>query len=216
MVRSTRMRSLLLSLSLIAYTGLLDAQMLMMGEASEGFVLLFNGRDIDKWDGDPKLWKVERSVIVGSTEGVAPLKTNSFLTYKGEQFQDFELRFDIRLRNHNSGVQFRSEQHPGWVVKGLQADAAENAWWGSIYDEGGKRGVIVNGWKDKAERVIKAGDWNEYSIFCKGTNVRIKVNGMTTAELSGETPKHGVIALQLHAGTPMKVEFRNLRIKKLD
>jgi len=210
------MRNLLLFLSLTIYTGVLDAQMLMMGEASEGFVLLFNGRDIDKWDGDPKLWKVERSVIVGSTEGVAPLKTNSFLTYKGEQFRDFELRFDIRLRNHNSGVQFRSEQHPGWVVKGLQADAAENAWWGSIYDEGGKRGVIVNGWKDKAERVVKAGDWNEYSIFCKGGDVRIKVNGMVTAELSGETPKEGVIALQLHAGTPMKVEFRNLRIKKLD
>ena len=82
--------------------------------------------------------------------------------------------------------------------------------------DNGWAGVIVNGWKDKAERVVKAGDWNEYSIFCKGGDVRIKVNGMVTAELSGETPKEGVIALQLHAGTPMKVEFRNLRIKKLD
>lgn len=210
------MRNLFLLSLLAVYSGSLDAQMLMMGEASEGFVLLFNGRDIDKWDGDPKLWKVERNVIVGSTEGVSPLKTNSFLTYKGDRFRDFELRFDIRLRNHNSGVQFRSEQFPNWVVKGLQADAAENAWWGSIYDEGGKRGVIVNGWKDKAESVVKAGDWNEYSIFCKGGNVRLKVNGTLTAELSNEIPKDGIIALQLHAGPPMRVEFRNLRIKKLD
>jgi len=190
--------------------------MLRMGEASEGYVSLYNGRDIDAWSGDPNLWRVERGVLTGSTENVTPLKTNSFLIYKGGRFRDFELRLDIRLRNHNSGIQFRSEESPGWVVKGLQADAAEGAWWGSIYDEGGKRGVIVDGWKGKGENAVKAGDWNEYSIYCKDGLVRLKVNGAVTAELTGETPKDGVIALQLHAGVPMQVEFRNIRIKKLD
>ena len=191
-------------------------QMLMMGESAEGFVSLFNGQNLDRWDGDPRLWKVERGVLIGSTDGVEPIKTNTFLIYKGAQYRDFELRLDIRLRNHNSGIQFRSEELPNWVVKGLQADAAEGNWWGSIYDERGSRGVIVNGWKGKGERILKAGDWNDYRIYCKGGLVRLTLNGMVTAELTNETPKSGVLALQLHAGPPMRVEFRNIRIKSMD
>ena len=126
------------------------------------------------------------------------------------------MRLDIKLRNHNSGIQFRSEELPGYVVKGLQADAAEGNWWGSIYDEKGTRGVIVNGWKGKAEKIVKPNDWNEYTVYCKGGMVRLTVNGMVTSELTNETPKEGIIALQLHAGPPMQVQFRNIRIKKLD
>ena len=184
--------------------------------AQNGFVSLFDGKDLKGWSGDPRLWKVENGVIVGSTDGVEPLKHNTFLIYKGERFTDFELHAQIKLRNHNSGIQFRSEEFPEWVVKGLQADAAEGNWWGSIYDEGGKRGVIVNGWKGKGENAVKPDDWNDYTIYCKGGEIRLTLNGVTTSELSGETPKDGVIALQLHAGKPMRVEFRNLRIKKLD
>jgi hypothetical protein len=200
----------------IVLVGPLGAQMLKMGEASEGFVLLFNGRDLGQWDGDPRLWKVERGTIVGSTDGVEPLKANSFLVYRGGSFRDFELRLEMRLRNHNSGIQFRSDAEPGWVVKGLQADAAEGNWWGSIYDEKGTRGIIVNGWKGKGEQAVKAGDWNDYRILAKGGNIRLTLNGVVTAELTGETPRDGVIALQVHAGPPMQVEFRNIRINKFD
>ncbi len=192
------------------------AQMLQMGEASQGFVSLFTGHDLGRWEGDERLWKAERGVLTGSTEGVDPIKTNQFLIYKGGQFKDFELRLEIKLRNHNSGIQFRSEELPGYVVKGLQADAAEGNWWGSVYDEKGTRGVIVNGWTGKAEKIVKANDWNDYFIYCKGGTVRLTVNGMVTSELTNETPKEGILALQLHAGPPMQVQFRNIRIKKLD
>ena len=193
----------------------LGAQVLMMGESSEGFVSLFNGRDLGKWQGNPEVWKVENGVIVGSTDGITPIKGNTFLIYKGSQYQDFELRLDIKLRNHNSGIQFRSEELPNFVVKGLQADAAQGNWWGSIYDEKGTRGVIVNGYKGKGEKVLKADDWNQYTVYCKGGDVRLTLNGTVTAELTGETPKSGIIALQVHAGPAMRVEFRNIRIKKL-
>jgi hypothetical protein len=114
-------------------------------------------------------------------------------------------------------MQFRSEVVPGsaWGVKGLQADAAEGNWWGSIYDERGTRGVIVNGWKGKAETVVKAGDWNDYRIECKGGDIKITVNGLVTAELHGETPRAGVLAMQLHRGPEMRAEFRNIRIQEL-
>ncbi|MEK7407729.1 MAG: DUF1080 domain-containing protein [Acidobacteriota bacterium] len=182
-------------------------------EARQGFRPLFNGRNLDGWDGDPRLWKVEDGVITGSTEGVT-LSQNTFLITK-ETFGDFHFKLQVKLRNHNSGIQFRSEALPDWVVRGLQADMAENNYWGSIYDERGKRGIMVNGWKDKAEKVVKPGDWNDIEIMCDGEAIQIKVNGLVTAELKDSVRMSGVIALQLHRGPAMEARFRNLRIKPL-
>lgn len=183
--------------------------------AEPGFRSLFDGKTLAGWDGDPKLWSVKDGILIGSTDGVE-IPRNTFLISK-DAFQDFELRLEIKLRNHNSGIQFRSERIPDtqWGVRGLQADAAEGNWWGSIYDEGGKRGVIVNGWKGKAETIVKANDWNDYHIWAKGGDIRLTLNGMVTAELHGEEPKSGIFGLQLHRGPGMLAEFRNIRIQTL-
>ena len=177
-----------------------------------GFVPMFDGKTLAGWDGDPRLWSVHDGVVVGSTDNTK-IDTNTFLITKRD-YSDFVLRTDVRLRNHNSGIQFRSEALPNWVVKGLQADMAEGNWWGSIYDERGTRGTIVNGWKGKAETVVRPHDWNQYEITCDGDFIQLKVNGLVTAELHDSARMTGVIALQLHAGTPMQVEFRNMRIKE--
>lgn len=182
-------------------------------ERKEGFRSLFNGKNLDGWDGDPRVWRVRDGVIVGSTEGVE-LKNNTFLITR-QNYGDFVLRVQVKLRNHNSGIQFRSEALPGWVVRGLQADMAENNWWGSIYDEKGTRGVIVNGWKGKGETVVRAADWNDYEVLCDHDLIRLTLNGLVTAELRDSSRRSGVIALQAHRGTPMEVSFRNLRIKTL-
>jgi hypothetical protein len=182
-------------------------------EKKEGYRPLFNGKNLDGWDGDPRLWKVENGEIVGATEGVT-LTANSFLITK-KTYGDFDLKVQVKLRNHNSGIQFRSEALPNWVVRGLQADMAENNWWGSIYDEKGKRGVVVNGWKGKGEKVVKPNDWNDYEVYCKGDLIQLRLNGLLTAELHDSSKPRGVIALQLHRGPAMEVRFRNLRIKEL-
>ena len=179
-----------------------------------GFRPLFDGKTLDGWDGDPRLWRVEDSELVGSTEGVT-LQANTFLIHE-DQFGDFHLKLQVKLRNHNSGIQFRSQAFPNWVVHGLQADMAEGNWWGSIYDEKGTRGVIVNGWKDKAERVVKPNDWNDFEVYCKGDLIQIRVNGLLTAELRDSSRMKGVLALQVHQGPPMEVRFRNVRIQVLD
>ena len=181
--------------------------------AEPGFKPLFNGKDLKGWDGDPRLWKVRDGMIVGSTEGVT-LDGNTFLITKGS-FADFILKAEVKLRNHNSGIQFRSEALPNWAVRGYQADMAENNYWGCIYDEKGKRGILVNGWKDKAEKIVKLKDWNDYEIQCQGDRIQLKLNGVVTAELTDSERRQGVIALQLHRGPPMEAYFRNIRIKVL-
>jgi len=182
-------------------------------ETAEGFRPLFDGKTLDGWDGDPRLWRVEEGEIVGSTEGVN-LKANSFLIYRKAEFSDFVLRLQVKLRNHNSGVQFRSEALPDWVVRGYQADMAEDNWWGGVYEEKGTRGVMVNGWKGKAETVVRRGDWNDLEVRCQGDLIQIRVNGLLTAELRDSVRLKGIIALQLHQGPPMMVRFRNIRIKE--
>jgi hypothetical protein len=204
------MHRLLLAILLISATGYAQ---LSKEEKKEGFKPMFNGKDLKGWDGDPRLWKVVNGVVVGNTDGVT-LDGNTFLICK-QEYGDFVLRTQVKLRNHNSGIQFRSEALPNWVVKGLQADMAEGNWWGSIYDEKGKRGVISNGWKDKAEKVVKPNDWNDYEIVADGEKIEIRVNGLLTSAITDNSKMSGVIALQLHRGPGMQVEFRNMRIKKL-
>lgn len=180
-----------------------------------GFRPLFDGKTLKGWDGDPRLWKVENGEIVGSTDGIT-IEQNTFLIYKDAEFANFVLRAEVKLRNHNSGIQFRSEVLPDYVVKGYQADMAEGNWWGGIYEEKGTRGVMVNGWKGKAEHVVKDNDWNEVEIRCQGPHIQILTNGLLTAELTDDVKLSGVIAFQLHRGPGMEARFRNIRILTRD
>ncbi len=74
---------------------------------------------------------------------------------------------------------------------------------------------MVNGWKDKGEKVVKLKDWNEYEIRAEGDHITLKLNGLETADVHDSARLNGIIALQLHRGPPMEVYFRNIRIQKL-
>jgi len=180
--------------------------------AQDGFKPLFNGKNLDGWDGDPRLWSVQDGMIVGHTAGVA-MTDNSFLISK-QSYANFVLRVEMKLRNHNSGIQFRSERLPNWVVRGYQADAAQDNYWGNIYEKKG-RGTLVDGWKGKGEKAARLDGWNVYEILCDGDHIRLTLNGTVTADLHDSARLNGIIAFQLHRGPPMEVYFRDVRIKIL-
>jgi hypothetical protein len=182
---------------------------------NDGWIPLFNGKDLTGWEGDPELWSFRDGVLTGTTEKKT-IQANTFLVYP-RQYSDFVLQAEVKLRNHNSGIQFRSAQEagPGWIVKGYQADMAQGNWWGSLYEERG-RGVLVNGWKGKAETVVRDGDWNQVEVTARGAHITIKVNGLTTVDFDDAAgARSGIIALQLHRGPPMEVQFRNVKLRAL-
>ena len=189
-------------------------------EKREGFVLLFNGKDLSGWDGEPGLWSVKDAAIVGSSDHHT-VRHNTFLIYKDE-FADFILRADIKLRNHNSGIQFRSVRKPDWVVTGYQADASEvdeaKSAWGNLYDEQGRGRNLMKtpdeGWL-KVKSEVHHGDWNHCEIVADGHHVVLRLNGVETIDQQVEKTGAGVIAIQLHMGQPMEVQVRNLRLKVL-
>lgn len=189
-------------------------------EAPEGFVALFNGKDLTGWHGDPALWRVDNGEIVGTTDGVPPIENNTFLATK-ETYGDFELHIKVKLRNHNSGVQFRSEQQENYVVVGYQADVAMEKYFGMLYEEK-KRGFMPY-WKamspeDQAavHAASKQGDWNALVIRCEGDHITMTLNGKVTCDMEDpEGAKSGVIAMQLHRGDPMEVRFKDIYLKPL-
>jgi hypothetical protein len=185
-------------------------------------VSLFNGRNLDGWEGDPAVWRVENGVIVGSTDN-HPIEQNTFLIHK-TPYSDFLLKAEVRLRNHNSGIQFRSKVQlgPGWVVTGYQADFSEagpeKSAWGNFYEEKGRGRAVMKtqdeGWQI-ARKVYRPNDWNDYEILAQGRRIRLKLNGTVTIDTTDDQAATGVIALQIHAGPAMRVEFRNIRLQKL-
>ena len=213
-----RVAAALLALVALAAPG---ANELTDQERREGFVLLFNGKNLDGWEGDADLWSVRGGAIIGSSDRKR-IEQNTFLVYK-QPFSDFLLRAEVRLRNGNSGIQFRSAHQPGpgWVVMGYQADlsdAGDRSAWGNFYEEKGRGRAVMKtpdeGWR-AAKTIVRVGDWNQYEILARGNRIQLKLNGVVTIDATDEKASSGVIGLQLHSGEPMQVEFRNIRVKPL-
>ena len=206
----------------------------------EVFRPIFDGKTLKGWDGNPKFWRVEDGCIVGETTAENPTPGNTFIIWRGGKPADFELKVDFRLRNHNSGVQFRSFEVPQekWVVGGYQSDIEGTGQFSGILYEERARGILagrgektVIGEDHKPKVVGQVGDpkelfskidlkgWNEYHIIAQGNHIIQKINGQTMVDVTDEDTKmrraDGIVALQLHAGPPMKVEFRNIRLKEL-
>jgi hypothetical protein len=181
----------------------------------EGFVPLFDGKSLAGWEGDEELWKAADGMIVCDSPGI---KQNEFLATE-KSYRDFELRLEFRLREGkgNSGVQFRSRRVDGSSeVSGYQADIGEK-YWGCLYDESRRNKILVQA-PTNIEKVLRKDDWNEYVIRAEGDHVKLTLGGLQTVEYHEEDAaisREGVIALQVHAGGPLRVEFRRLRIREL-
>src|SRR5690348_4397006 len=144
-------------------------------QESKGFRPLFNGKDLTGWvtPDDKSLFTVEDGEIVGRT-GREKLKKNEFLV-TDRPYGDFVLKAKVKIRNGNSGIQFRSKRAPDGAVSGPQADAAEG-YWGLLYEERG-RGILERYPEAKAKALVRTGDWNDFVITCKGDHLTIDFNG---------------------------------------
>src|SRR5205823_12703469 len=141
-----------------------------------------------------------------------------------------------------SGIQYRSIERDNFVVAGYQADFdGVNRFSGILYDEAGGaggRGIMAmpvekvvwssDGKKEvaghisdpeKIKAALKTDDWNDYVVIARGNRLQHFINGVPTADVTDQTDSKrltsGVLALQIHAGPPMTVWFKNIRIKSL-
>jgi len=205
--------------------------------ADDGFVALFNGKDLSGWEGDPALWSVENGVVIGTNPTPEAMAQNSFLIWRGGRVSDFELRATVRvIGDNNSGIQYRSREVPEiapWVITGYQCDihpAIEHT--GMTYEERGRGIFGLNGrdvllapdgglWllQERAPVKVDVSQWNEYVIVAQGNRLTHRINGQLTSELidhdAAKRTLEGLLAIQLHRGNPNRVEIKDLRLKVL-
>jgi len=179
-----------------------------------GFRPLFNGKDFSGWvpPEDKSLFTIENGEVVGRTKG--DLKKNEFLATE-KPYGDFVLKAKVKIRNGNSGIQFRSTRAADGVVAGPQADVADG-YWGLLYEER-RRGILERYDEQKAKELVKNNDWNDFVITCKGDHLTIDLNGTRVIDRTDpKFDKSGIIALQVHVGAPMEVRYKDIEIKTLD
>ncbi|MBL7192764.1 MAG: DUF1080 domain-containing protein [Pirellulales bacterium] len=200
--------------------------------------VLFNGNDLAGWAGKPGFWTVKAGAIFGQTTKDNPTEGNTFLVWQGGEVADFIFKAKVRFSGNNSGVQYRSElvgPAEDFVVKGYQADLhPKPEYFGMLYAEKW-RGIVAKRFErvvvgeDGAPQVVGSvgdtsqklvdSDWNELTIIAVGNRQIHQVNGVTTMDLTDNHPdakRTGILALQLHAGPPMTVEFQDITLERLD
>jgi hypothetical protein len=157
----------------------------------EGYVSLFNGKDLQNWDGNPKFWRVEDGAIVGESTPAHP-SGNSYIVYRGMEAKDFTLKFEIKVDGDGgSGMQYRSKSgmpwlgkipenlqpvNLNWMMTGPQADFWPSApyWTGQFYSENTPmrilawRGQVVEGFSTKSKRLMgNIGDIMDLAKYVK-------------------------------------------------
>jgi len=183
-----------------------------------GFEPLFTGSNLDGWEGNSQIFRFEDGAIVGGTLK-APIARNEFLCTK-QDFGDFELRLKFKVlgAGANAGVQFRSRRIPNHhEVKGYQADLGDG-WWGSLYDESRRNKILSAADAKVVDRVLKRGEWNDYTIRCQGPRVQLWINDQQTVDYTDPDAgieQTGLIGLQIHGGKPSEAWYKDIRIKKL-
>ncbi len=175
-------------------------------------IVLFEGKDLDGWDGNKKYWSVEDGEIVGKNSDEVPVST--YLLTK-RKFSDFRLTAKVKL--------VTSEMHSGIGLWGRVAPEKGDPFtymghlvmfpsgWG-MYDLHRRGGLPVDG--NPAKKVGKQHDWNNLEILAKGARVKVAVNGVEVVDFTDNKPElvaEGPIALQLHSNkVPQEVHFKDL------
>lgn len=206
-----------------------------------GFQPIFDGKTLNGWTGDPVYWRVEDGSLVGEITPETIVKRNTFIVWQGGTPRDFELKLEYRITEAgNSGINYRSSMLPAspetkFPMRGYQFDIdGRRQYVGNNYEErgrlflavrgqvtrvvSGRKPVLVSTIGDTAELANAAtDDWNTVHIMARGNTLTQLLNGrlmsITIDDDAPNRPAEGLIGVQVHVGPPMKVEYRNIRLK---
>jgi hypothetical protein len=181
--------------------------------AAEKKTSLFNGKDLTGWKihGTEK-WYVEDGLLVCES---GPDAAYGYLATE-KHYKDFELTLEfLQHADGNSGVFFRSSLD-GTKISGWQVEVAPpNSNTGGVYESYG-RGWLIKP-DAEAQKALKYGKWNTMKIRVVGGHVTTWLNGQQMIDLKDENigKANGSIALQIHSGGGIKVQWRNLTVTKI-
>jgi len=191
-------------------------------EDSEGFGLLFNGKNLDGWVGDTDGYTVENGVLVCKADSGGKIFTE-------RQFGDYVMRFEFKIPNGaNNGVGIRTPIAGDPAYSGMEIQILDD------HDPQYKdikewqRHGSVYGVSPAKPTQLKIGEWNTEEISVIGRNIKVTLNGEVINEVNLDDAKaKGFLSGKEHPGVDRnrghiaflghghKVEFRNVRIKNV-
>ncbi|HVK16083.1 MAG TPA: family 16 glycoside hydrolase [Fimbriiglobus sp.] len=195
----------------------------------DGFVPLFNGKDLDGWvtvNGHPATFAVKGNEIVTTGRPISFLRT-------AKQYENFVLELEWMHVNKtevaNSGVFIWGDPLPAVgtpFTRGIEVQVLINypktdwatnhgdvfAIWGATCkpDRPHPRGAMRC--LPSEERVKGAGQWNHYKVVANDGVLKLHVNGKEVSGVSECNPRKGYLALEAEGS---ECHFRNIRIKEL-
>jgi len=208
-----------------------------------GFAPIFDGKSLAGWEGDPKYWRVEDGCLVGEITPDTLIRSNTFIVWKGGHPRDFELKVEFRISAHgNSGINYRSvivadavTPSNQFAMRGYQYDIdGAKDYTGNNYEEkgrlflalrgqmtrvtGGRPPVLLSSFGEPAPLAAAINEgWNSAHIIVRGNVLTHIINGRLMSVVIDDDapnrPADGLIGVQVHVGPPMKVEYRNFRLK---
>lgn len=174
---------------------------------------VFNHRNLRGWDvHGTELWYVEDRVLVCES---GPDEKYGYLATK-KSYDDFELTLEFKqLANGNSGVFFRSTLE-GTKISGWQVEVAPPGKHSGGIFESHSRGWLIQP-HPKDDIALKMGEWNKMKIRVVGDKVTTWINDTKMIDLEDDRmgKGKGVIALQIHDGGGIKVNWRKIKVKRL-
>jgi hypothetical protein len=174
--------------------------------AEEGWISLFNGKDLTGWKANelPENWEVKDGAIHGHGN-------RSHLFYMGAEYADFHYKADLKLtKGSNSGMYFRTAYADGGWPKGYEAQVNNS------HRDPKRTGSLYN-FVDVKEQLVPDDTWWTQEVIAKGNHIVIKVNGKTVVDFTDDknTYTKGYFAFQQH-DPGSKVEIKNVMVKVLE
>jgi hypothetical protein len=210
-----------------------------------GFESIFDGKTLNGWEGNPAYWSVEDGAMTGEITPQTVIRSNTFIIWRGGSPGDFELKVDFRITSGgNSGINYRSAVVPDpvtpdnkFAMRGYQFDIdGGNRYTGNNYEEKGRLFLAVRGQMTRVtgmrkpiviaafgdpQELAKAAtpEWNSVHLLIRGNTLVHTLNRRIMCITIDDDPvgraMNGLIGVQVHVGGPMKVQYRNWRIKNL-
>jgi hypothetical protein len=192
-----------------------------------GWIMLFDGTDLSKWESLPNTWTIEDGLMTCLGGAAGPIWTK-------ETYGNFILELDFKLPpKGNSGVFVRTGEVRDMVQTGIEIQ---------VLDSHGKTpldkhdcGAVYDCLEPAVDAARPAGEWNHYRILCRDNAIRVRLNGKPVVNMDldrwseagknpdgtpnkyknavKDFPRQGVILLQDHGD---KVWYRNIKIRRLD
>ena len=187
-----------------------------------GVIDLLAGGTLNAWKVPSSRWRLEVGSVVGET-GTEKLSTPEWL-YTKQRFSNFEFTCELKLtgdNRRNTGIYYRVHtilfRNRFEAPSGYEFDAAATGdkLTGSVGDWYVRPSLRISADSAIINHIYNSDNWNRMTMRARGNRLEYWINGIKIMDFQDTDPKgsrEGVIGFQMHDGSVMKVEYRNIRV----